>query len=130
MVTSLNNRPAAREIGYEMASYIATRIQAVAGGAVVNKSIGVVPAGAWITNVYSRVATAFAGGTPALVVGSNSPAFNNLANPAEAQGSEDLMPLAAFPNPLTADTEFFAQIGGGATAGDAYVAIQYLKPIA
>jgi len=130
MVTSLNNRPAARDFGYESAQYICARIQANAGGATVNKSVGMIPAGALVVNIYTRVATIFAGGTPALVVGSNSPAFNNLANPAEAQGSEDLMPLATFANPLTADTEIFASLSGGATSGDAYVAVQFLKPLA
>lgn len=131
MVTTMLNRTPAREAGYEMAQYIAKRIQANAGGAVVSVSIGVIPAGAIITNVYSKVVTAITGGTPALTVGSNSPAYDNLvATMAEAAGSEDLMPLATIVQPLVADTEFFANVGGGATAGDAYVAIQFIKPLA
>jgi hypothetical protein len=130
MVTTLLNRPTARDAGYEMAQYIAKRVQP-AGGAVVAVSVGVVPAGAIITNVYSKVVTTLAGGSPVLTIGSNATAYNNLvATMAIAAGSEDLMPLATIAQPLAVDTEFFANLAGGATAGDAYVAIQFIKPLA
>jgi hypothetical protein len=128
MVTTLLNRPAAREAGYEMAQYICKRLLGT-GVATFTVSIGVVPAGAIITNIYSKVQTAFTGGTPAISIGTNSPTFNNLvAAVAVAAGSEDLMPLATIAQPLAVDTEFFAAVTG--TAGDGYIAIQFIKPLA
>jgi hypothetical protein len=132
MVTTLLNRPAAREAGYEMTQYIAKRIQADAGGAAVLVSVGVLPAGSIIIGILSRIATVFAGGTPALALGSNATAYNNLnATIAETTlGSEVLLPLGTFVMPLTVDTEIFANLTGAATSGDGYIVIQFVKPLA
>src|SRR5262245_1482018 len=132
MVTTLLNRPAAREAGYQMAQYIAKRVQADAGGAALNVSIGVLPAGSIITGILSRIATVFAGGTPLLTIGSNSATFDNInATIAETTlGSESLLPLGTFTLPLAADTEVFARISGGATSGDGYIVINFIKPLA
>jgi hypothetical protein len=129
MVTTLLNRPAAREAGYEMTQYIAKRVQALASGATVVVSVGVVPAGAIIVNIHSKVVTAFTAGT--LTVGSNATTYDNLvaAITETAAGSENLLPLTTIVQPLAVDTEFFASLVGAAV-GDGYIAIQFIKPLA
>lgn len=132
MVTSLNRGTPAREAGYEMGQYCCARVAAVAGGATQLSKIGKIPAGAIITAVHSKVTTAITGGTPVLSVGTFADPGNDdlVATMAEAAGSELLQPLAAFVQPLVADTEFYAAISGGATAGEAYVTIAFIKPLA
>jgi hypothetical protein len=39
-------------------------------------------------------------------------------------------PLAALVQPLAADTPVWANITGTPTAGDAYVTVQFVKPVA
>ncbi len=130
MVTSLNTTRAPREAGYEMAQYVAGRITAVAAGSVVNVQIGTVPAGAVITHIISRVATAFTGGTPALGLGVASGGTTLQATMSEAAGSEQVFPAAAISMPSTSPIEVWATISGGATAGDAYIIVHFIKPIA
>lgn len=130
MVTSLNTTKAAREAGYEMAQYIAGRITALAAGTTVNVQIGTIPAGAIITHIISKVATAFTGGTPALGLGVASGGTTLQSTMAEAAGSEQVFPAAAIVMPLAAPTEVWATISGGATAGDAYIVVHFVKPVA
>lgn len=130
MVTSLNTSNPAREAGYEMVQYIAGRIQADAGGATVNRKIGTLPAGAIITTIVSRVATAFTGGTPALALGTASGGTQIQTTMAETAGSEQVFPLAALVLPLASDTDVWAGMSGGATAGDAYIIVGFVKPLA
>lgn len=132
MVTSLNQSTPARESGYESVGYICVRIAPGSVNALLTK-IGSIPAGACIIGISNRVNVAYAGGTPLLTIGSNATAYNNLnATLLEAQGSELVMPLAAFANPLTADTDFYANLTGGTpfTAGDGVIAILFIKPLA
>lgn len=129
MVTSLNSQVPAREAGYQMSAYVAGRITAVAAGTTINVKIGRLPAGAIITHIVSRVATAFTGGTPALGLGTASAGTQIQATMAEAAGSEIVFPAASLVLPLTADTDVWATISGGATAGDAYIVVFFAKPI-
>jgi hypothetical protein len=130
MVSSLNTGSAARSVGYNVLEVIATRIQAVAAGSTVTARIGKIPAGSIIARVHSRVAVAITGGTPVLSVGSLGDAGLDdvVATMAETAGSEDLQPLTAFVNPLTSDKELYASIAGGATAGDAWVSVEFFRP--
>jgi hypothetical protein len=130
MVSQLNAGTPARESGYEGVQYIAGRITALAAGTTVNVKIGTVPAGAVITQINSRVATAITGGTPVLALGTASGGTQVQGTLAEAAGSEIVFPAASLTLPLAADTDIWAGISGGATAGDAYVVVQYIKPVA
>lgn len=130
MVSQLNSATPARESGYEGVQYIAGRITAVAAGTSVAVKIGTIPAGAIITQINSRVATAITGGTPVLSMGTASGGTQVQSVFAEAAGSEIVFPASSLTLPLAADTDIWANITGGATAGDAYVAVQYIKPIA
>jgi hypothetical protein len=49
---------------------------------------------------------------------------------AEAAGSELVFPAASLTLPLAADTDIWAGISGGATVGDAYIAVGFIKPVA
>jgi hypothetical protein len=138
MVSQLNSRTVAREVGYEMVQYISARLTLTAADTPVVK-VGTLPAGSipiWIT---SRVATAVTGGTPVLGIGSVAaggavPSVGTSGNVqnvmAEAAGSEMVFPLAALTLPLTVDTDIYVGTSGGATAGDVYVAIGFIKPLA
>jgi hypothetical protein len=130
MVTSLNTGIPSREAGYEMVQYVSGRIQADAGGAVVNRKIGSIPAGAIITSIVTKVATAVTGGTPVLAFGTSSGGTQLQGTVAEAAGSEALLPAASLVMPLVAPIDVWAGISGGATAGDAYVAVFFIKPVA
>ena len=83
--------------------------------------IGTIPAGAIVLAIYSRVATAVTGGTPVIGIGSVTaggavPSVGGTGNVqttmAEAAGSEQVFPLAAFAQPLTADTDFYVGTSG------------------
>jgi hypothetical protein len=130
MVTSLNQGVPARDFGYEVSQYIAGRITALASGAAVNVKIGTVPAGSIITGIFSRVQTAITGGTPVLALGTASGGSQVQGTMAEAAGSELVFPAASLTLPLAADTDIWAGISGGATAGDAYIAVGFIKPVA
>lgn len=129
MVTTLNTDRPAREAGYQMVQYIAGRITAVAAGSTVNVKIGTLPQGAIIASIISRVATAFTGGTPALGLGTASGGTQIQATMAEAAGSEQVFPAASLVMPLTAPTDVWATMSGGATAGDAYIIVGFVKPV-
>lgn len=132
MVTSLNQGVSAREAGYEMKQYIAGRITAT-GATTVTKKLGVLPQGSIITQVNTRVVTPFSGGTPLLTLGQlGDSGLDNLVAAINelTAGGEVLQPLTTITQPLTADTEVWMSLAGTATAGDAYLAIEYIKPVA
>jgi len=121
-----------------MVQYIAGRL--TLGGADAVQKIGTVPAGAVILSINSRVVTAVTGGTPVLAVGgantgSAAPTFplaaGNTLNVtmSEAAGSEILAPTANITMPLTADLDVYAGTSGGSTAGDAVIAVAFVKPL-
>jgi hypothetical protein len=129
MVTSLNNRTAGREIGYEVVQTIAGRVT-LAGGDV-NVRIGTVPAGSLIVGVFSRVVTAITGGTPALGVGVASGGNTLSGALAVTAGSTFAAPATTTGGPLAADTDIWlGTAAGGATAGDAVGGVMFIKPIA
>lgn len=132
MTTSLNNQVPARESGYQNVQYIAGRLTLTAADTP-KKKIGTLPQGAIITGISSKVSTAVTGGTPVLGLGTTSAlvgASGDIQNVmAEAAGSENLVPLAALVQPLAADTDVWIGTSGGATAGDVYCAVTFIKPI-
>lgn len=138
MVATLFKGTPAREAGYENVQYIAVRHTLTGTDLPVTK-IGTVPAGCLVLDITSRVATAVTGGTPVLGIGSvaaggATPSVGGSGNVqttmAEAAGSETVFPLNTFTNPPTVDTDFYVGTSGGATAGDAYVVVKFVKPLA
>lgn len=130
MVTTLNSRTTARDIGYEMMQYITARITAGAGGAIVQR-VGTVPSGAIITGVHNRVVTAYATAAAINIGIGQSANFSDLASGlASTAGGVLTQPLATIAQPLTADLDLWAQIGSGATAGDSYISVWFQKPLA
>lgn len=133
MATQLNRGTQAREAGYEMVQYLAARLTLTAADTPVVK-VGTLPAGAVITGINSRVATAVTGGTPVLGIGTTSALVGTSGDiqnvMAEAAGSETVFPLAAFVMPTTAAVDVYVGTSGGATAGDVYVTVQFVKPLA
>jgi hypothetical protein len=138
MVATLFKGTPAREAGYEMIQYIAARHTLTGTDLPVTK-VGTIPAGAVLLAIISRVAVAVTGGTPVLGMGSVAaggavPAVGGTGNVvivmAEAAGSEIVFPLAALVNPPTTDLDIYIGTSGGATAGDVYVAILFMKPVA
>jgi hypothetical protein len=134
MVTSLSSGRPARAAGYEMLQYVSGRHTLTAADTPAATKIGSIPAGAIIVAVASKVATAVTGGTPVLGVGTSTATVGTNGTiqnvMAEAAGSEWLTPLAALVMPLAADTDVFVGTTGGATAGDVYVAVAYITPVA
>jgi hypothetical protein len=123
MVTQLNLRAVARDFGYGwMQYYCCARIVADPGGADVVKLVGKLPKGAVVTLINSRVVTAINGAGGVVTAG------DPVATMTQAAGSETLMADPTALMPLPSDTEFYATIGGGATAGVAYVTILFFKP--
>ena len=139
MVTTLLQRSSSREIGYEMAQYIATRFTVT--GTNPSQKLGTLPAGSVIMGIMSRVITAVAGGTPVLAVGAvptgtAAPTFalsapNTLnVTMAEAAGSELVFPTTDIAQPLATDYDVYVGTSGGVTSGDAVVAVLFIKPLA
>ncbi len=129
MVTSLNNRGAAREAGYEFVQYIAARAAPTGGVSVYSIKVGTLPAGAIITSASTNVETAITGSTPVFGIGTTPTGSEIAATIALTAGSLNTVPLAALVMPLVADTDVYANITGTAT-GDAYIIIQFVKPLA
>lgn len=135
MVTSLNSNNPAREAGYEMAQYIAKRIAPDGITSNASARVGTIPSGSMITQIFSKVTVAFAGGTPLLTLGQfgDSGLDNLVLAMSEAAGSEVVQALTNITQPLTADLDVWVNLNGGAgtvTAGEAYVAIEFIKPVA
>jgi hypothetical protein len=129
MVTSLNAGTPAREAGYEMVQYIAGRANPTGAISVYTVKIGTLPQGAIILAVSSNVETAITGSTPVFNVGTTATGAQIAATIALTAGSLNTVPLAALVMPLTADTDVYANVSGTAT-GDAYVIVQFVKPLA
>lgn len=132
MTTSLNNQVSARESGYQGVQYIAGRLT-LTGADVPKVKLGVLPAGAIILAIATRVITAVTGGTPVLGFGTTSALVGGAGNlnavVAEAAGSELLVPSATVAQPLAADTDVWLGTSGGATAGDVIGAVLFMKPV-
>lgn len=130
MVSQLNNSNPARDAGFEMVQYIAARVT-VDGSTTFTKKIGTVPAGSIITDINSRITTAMTGAAAATFqLGTTSTGTSLQSAMSEAAGSETVFPAATFPMPLASDTDIWANVTGTATAGEAIVAVRFIKPIA
>jgi len=130
MVTTLNNQTSAREIGYEVAQYVAGRAVVVAGTPNKACKIGTIPAGSLILSLASRVVTAVAGGVPAAGIGTTSGGNELSGALAITAGSQTLPPTGVTGGPLTADTDIWLNVTGGATSGDVIGLVMFAKPIA
>jgi len=137
MVANLMTNNPARDAFNNGTQAITGRLTLTAADTPVVK-IGTIPSGALILGIVSRVATAVTGGTPVLGVGSvtaggAAPAVGATGNVqgvmAEAAGSELVFPLAALGLPLANDTDIYAGTSGGATAGDVYITVLFVKPL-
>lgn len=129
MATTLNNRMAAREAGYEMMQYIAGRIVATGAFATAAVKIGTLPAGAVITAISTRVVTAITGTTPTFNLGTTVNATDIAAAIALTAGSINAVWGATPVLPLAADTDVWANITGTAS-GDAIIIVAFVKPLA
>ena len=134
MATSLNRSVPARDNWYEMVSYIAARHTLTGADTPAYTKIGTIPAGAVITGINTRVATAVTGGTPVLGIGTSISTVGTNGNInaviAEAAGSEALQPSVTVVQPLAADTDIYIGTTGAATAGDVYAIVFFVKPLA
>ena len=137
MVANLMTNTPARDPFNNSVVAIVGRVTLTAADTPVVK-IGTIPAGAMILSIASRVITAVTGGTPVLGIGSVAaggavPAVGGTGNVqtvlSEAAGSESVMPLAAAVLPPTTDIDIYIGTTGAATAGDAVVAVLYVKPL-
>jgi hypothetical protein len=137
MVANLMTKSPARDAFNNAVQAISARHTLTAADTPTTK-VGTLPAGSIILGIFSRVGTAVAGGTPVLGIGSVAaggavPAVGTTGNVqgvmAEAAGSELVFPLAALALPLTVDTDIYVGTSGGATSGDVYVTVVFIKPI-
>jgi hypothetical protein len=131
MTTSLNSNPAAREAYEQQIQYICGRLTLAGADAALR--IGRLPVGAVIVGVAVRVVTAFSGGTPVLGAGTTAALTGTSGNIATGMaitaGSTLTQPSATVAQPLAADTDVYFGSSGAATAGDAIVAVQFIKPL-
>ena len=130
MVTTLMTNTPARDPFTNAVISIAGRITAVSGaGATQSVKIGTLPAGALIIGINSNVETALVGTSPLLHVGTTATGQDIATGIAATAGTATTPPLAALANPIAADTDVYASISGTPTAGDAYVSVQFIKPV-
>jgi hypothetical protein len=130
MVANLMTNTPARDPFTNAVISIAGRITAAAGGpAVLSVKIGTVPSGALILGVNTNVETALVGTTPTFNIGTTAAGTDIAAGIALTAGTVTTPALAALTNPVTADTDVWANITGTPTAGDAYVSVQFIKPV-
>jgi hypothetical protein len=131
MTTTLNSATAAREAYEQQVQYICGRLTLAGADAAVK--IGKLPIGCVILGVSTRVVTAFSGGTPVLGAGTTAALTGTSGNIASTMaitaGSSLTQPSATVAQPLAGDTDIYFGSSGGATAGDAVVAVQYVKPL-
>lgn len=134
MATSLNRAIPARENWYEMVSYICARHTLTGADTPAYTRVGTLPAGSIITGINTRVATAVTGGTPVLGVGTSISTVGTNGNItavlAETAGGESVQASATLAYPLSADVEVYVGTTGAATAGDVYVWVSFIKPLA
>ena len=117
-----------RDIGYNVVQYCAGRANPIGAISVYSVKIGRLPAGAMILAVSTNVETAITGTTPAFSIGTTAAGAEIVTTVALTAGSLNTVPLAALVQPLAADTDVWANITGTAT-GDAYVVVQFIKPV-
>ena len=130
MVANLMTNTPARDPFNNAVISIAGRITAVSGGgATQSVKIGTIPAGALILGVNTNVETAITPGTATLNVGTTAAGTDIAAGIALTAGTVVTPAAAALANPLTADTQVWANITGTPTAGDAFVTVQFIKPV-
>jgi hypothetical protein len=132
MVSQLNRATPAREIGYEIVQYLATRL--TLSGADTFVKVGTLPQGSVLMSITTRTITAFSGGTPVLGVGTTQTNVGGTGDIATgiavAIGSVQTFPLAALAQPFAAPQDVYVGTSGGTTAGDAVVIVQFAKPLA
>lgn len=124
---TLNAVLAARDLGTTVVQYVCARL--TLAGADGNVKVGTIPAGAMITSVTTKVVTAFSGGVPVFNVGTASGGAQVAAAIAITAGSLNTVPIAALVMPLAANTDIWAGTTGSATAGDAIIAVMFIKPL-
>jgi|SRR6185436_13006397 len=130
MVTTLMTGVPARDASNNTVQSISGRVTAVSGaGATQSARIGTLPAGAFITVINSNIETALVGTSPLLHIGTTAAGQDIATGIAATAGTVNTVPLAALTNPITADTAVWCSISGTPTAGDAYVTVQYIKPV-
>jgi|KBSMisStaDraftv2_1062788.scaffolds.fasta_scaffold94485_2 hypothetical protein len=130
MVANLMTNTPARDAFNNAVQSIAGRITAGAGGpATLSVQIGTLPAGALILGINTNVETALVGTTPTFNVGTTATGTDIAAGIALTAGTVVTPAAAALANPLTADTQVWANITGTPTAGDAFVTVQFIKPV-
>ena len=130
MVANLMTNTPARDAFNNAVQSIAGRITAGAGGpATLSVQIGTLPAGALILGINTNVETALVGTTPTFNVGTTAAGTDIAAGIALTAGTVVTPAAAALANPVTADTQVWANITGTPTAGDAFVTVQFIKPV-
>jgi hypothetical protein len=130
MVANLMTNVPARDAFSNAVQSIGGRITAAAGGpAVLSVQIGTLPAGATILGINTNVETALVGTTPTFNLGTTAAGADIAAGIALTAGTVVTPPVAALVQPLAADTPVWANITGTPTAGDAYVTVQFVKPV-
>jgi len=130
MVANLMTNTPARDPFTNAVISIAGRITAAAGGpATLSVKIGTIPSGALILGINTNVETALVGTTPTFNVGTTAAGTDIAAGIALTAGTVTTPAAAALTNPVTADTDVYVNITGTPTAGDAYVTVQFIKPV-
>ena len=130
MVTSLNQRVAAREASYEMIQYISSRGVPTGAVGTFQQRVGTLPAGSVVLAAATRVVTTLTGTTPILSLGTVAGSYVDLVTTLTvAAGSQIIAPTGALVQPLAADTDIWMQVTGTAT-GDVVVIVQFAKPLA
>jgi hypothetical protein len=131
MVANLMTNIPARDMYTGAVQSIGGRITAVSGGgATQSVQIGTLPAGAMILGINSNVETAITPGTATFNVGTTAAGTDLAAGIALTAGTVVTPPLAALVQPLAADTPVWVNLAVSPTAGDAYVTVQFVKPVA
>ena len=130
MVANLMTNTPARDAFNNCVQSIAGRITAVSGGpATQSVQIGTLPAGALILGINTNVETAITPGTATFNVGTTAAGTDIAAGIALTAGTVVTPAAAALANPLTADTQVWANLAVSPTAGDAFVTVQFIKPV-
>ena len=130
MVANLMTNTPARDAFNNCVQSVNGRITAGAGGpATLSVQIGTLPAGALILGINTNVETALVGTTPTFNVGTTAAGTDIAAGIALTAGTVVTPAAAALANPVTADTQVWANITGTPTAGDAFVTVQFIKPV-
>jgi hypothetical protein len=130
MVANLMTNTPARDPFTNAVISIAGRITAVSGGgATQSVKIGTIPAGALILGVNTNVETAITPGTATFNVGTTAAGTDIAAGIALTAGTVTTPVAAALTNPVAADTDVYANLAVSPTAGDAFVSVQFIKPV-